>query len=119
MNHVQRRDLDNVRATTGRSDGYDYASGLWEAANAVSAHVADCTLSHHQIRLASLSTPLAAQVPVLVDVLGHARLVDAVSIAPFERSIPVGNFCKVCMMANVVRAMPQDSTPVKLKDQDR
>jgi len=173
MNQEQRRNRANVMATTSHSGshsiGYTYAPGLWEAANAASAHLADCAPSHHQKRSAALSTSrhwnaaylLAEQVPMAPDavttceqadniddgerpafehsedqtvyyifvepltggtlcdeacvaameILGHARLVDAVS--------PVGYLYNVFMLANVVAAVPLDTAPVKLKNQDR
>ncbi|NQV57427.1 MAG: hypothetical protein HQ503_16320 [Rhodospirillales bacterium] len=42
-----------------------------------------------------------------IEVLGAERLVDTVGA--------VGHYCKVCMMANMVGAVPPESTPVKLK----
>ncbi len=41
------------------------------------------------------------------EILGHTRLVDTVGA--------VGHFCKVCMMANTVGAVPPETAPVKLK----
>jgi 4-carboxymuconolactone decarboxylase len=41
------------------------------------------------------------------EILGHTRLVDTVGA--------VGQFCKVCMMANTVGAVPPETAPVKLK----
>ena len=52
-----------------------------------------------------------AEYTAAVDVLGHARPVNTVST--------VGYFCQLCMMANVGGAVPQDTPPVKLKNQDR
>jgi 4-carboxymuconolactone decarboxylase len=169
MNLEQKRVYDDVMASTGRSGGpsigYAYAPGLWEASNAVSDHLGDCSLSQVQVRIAALTAarhwnaafPFAVQVPQAFDaglapaiveaindgvrpafaspedaavydvaqellasgtlgddgfakaakLLGHARLVDTVGA--------VGHFCKVCMMANTVGAMPPETAPVKLK----
>ena len=41
------------------------------------------------------------------EILGHTRMVDTVGA--------VGHFCKVCMMANTVGAVPPETAPVKLK----
>ncbi|MBT3884569.1 MAG: hypothetical protein HOF70_07295 [Rhodospirillaceae bacterium] len=44
---------------------------------------------------------------VAAEKLGHTRLVDTVGA--------VGHFCKVCMMANTVGAVPPETAPVTLK----
>jgi 4-carboxymuconolactone decarboxylase len=169
MNEEQKRVYDDVMATTGRSTGpsigYAYAPGLWESTNRVSDHLADCSLSQRQVRIAAITAarhwnapfPFAVQVrqafdvgvePEIVDAindgvrpefaapedaavydvarellagggLGDDGFAKAVEVLGYQRLVDtvgaVGHFCKVCMMANVVGAVPPETVPVKLK----
>ncbi len=61
MDAEQRRVHDEIKATTGRvgrgpSIGFAYSPGLWENHNASSAHMANCSLTPVQVRIASLMT---------------------------------------------------------------
>lgn len=91
MNAEQKRVHDHVMATTGRSAGpaigYAYAPGLWESNNTVSDHLADCSLSQRQVRIAAIATarhwnapfPFAVQVRADFEVGVEPALVEAIN----------------------------------------
>ncbi len=61
MDAEQQRVYDATVAATGRvgrgpSIGYAYSPGLWQNHTALSAHIADCSLTPAQVRVVSLTT---------------------------------------------------------------